>query len=400
MGNDFYVAKGAKIKCLMGTMEGEMKFSQALQHNGTYKVESGTPLPTYQMNNKSPKKIISTFGRCNCPLNPDFSKEVPEAKARAAMIATNAASGMKTGLCTCNPSFPAPWIMPNMQVKDGSAMELTNGSFIVCSKGFGVVSIVKKASRPVGVHTSSLSASGKPLSPEAQKALNQFRGDQYKPVTTFNGSLPQDKQVIFAATNCATTCGMNENLDDHLPVGFTNQGNMTAEQKEILKEMAEERKNVTKVTEDTVMQKVIPTHVAGIMLSGSEVRPIGGCITKASDAAPYTCNVHEVNAALRLDYPTNPYAEMCENGDDVYIVRYTCPTTPTNKEYPQLSENKPPCTGTGYTGSDNTMIPEYNVDGSTSKVMTAGAIFKVDTEGNEVIMGYYDPITNTMKKVI
>ncbi len=64
----------------------------------------------------------------------------------------------------------------------------------------------------------------------------------------------------------------------------------------------------------------------------------------------------------------------------------------TNDEYPRVIAsqpwNKPPCTGTGYLGSEEHFIPEYTY--GMGHDITDGAIYKVDIYGNEKMVAYWD----------
>ena len=64
----------------------------------------------------------------------------------------------------------------------------------------------------------------------------------------------------------------------------------------------------------------------------------------------------------------------------------------TNDEYPRVIAsqpwNKPPCTGTGYLGSEEHFTPEYTY--GMGHDITDGAIYKVDIYGNEKMVAYWD----------
>ena len=50
-----------------------------------------------------------------------------------------------------------------------------------------------------------------------------------------------------------------------------------------------------------------------------------------------------------------------------------------------------PCTGTGFTGSEDHLIPEYKYPATTP---TDGAIYKIDADGNETMVGMWDKDAN------
>lgn len=73
-----------------------------------------------------------------------------------------------------------------------------------------------------------------------------------------------------------------------------------------------------------------------------------------------------------LDYKGND-GEGCnvkelEENADVYIIRFTSDTNPSDIGIPNDGH---PCTGTGFTGSENHLIPEYKYPVTTP---TDGAI--------------------------
>lgn len=69
-------------------------------------------------------------------------------------------------------------------------------------------------------------------------------------------------------------------------------------------------------------------------------------------------------------------------------MRFTSSTCPDNTALPNRTNgNTPPCTETGFTGSDNCLIPEMMYEESP---ITNGAIYEIDKEGNEVMVGYWN----------
>ena len=83
----------------------------------------------------------------------------------------------------------------------------------------------------------------------------------------------------------------------------------------------------------------------------------------------------------------------------MYVMRVTSDYSPSNKEYPKTSEgSKPPCTDTGYTGSKENLIPEYQYpkDGAPIK---DGAIYKVDHQGNETLVATWNKKTKEFEPV-
>ncbi|WP_141567343.1 hypothetical protein [Peptoanaerobacter stomatis] len=76
----------------------------------------------------------------------------------------------------------------------------------------------------------------------------------------------------------------------------------------------------------------------------------------------------------------------------MYVMRFTSDYCPSNEEYPKMDGsqpwNKPPCTGTGYTGSSEHLVPEYTY--GRGQDITDGAIYKIDKDGNETMVAMWN----------
>ena len=99
-----------------------------------------------------------------------------------------------------------------------------------------------------------------------------------------------------------------------------------------------------------------------------------------------------------MDYKGND-GEGCnvkelEENADVYIIRFTSDTNPSDIGIPNDGH---PCTGTGFTGSENHLIPEYKYLATTP---TDGAIYKIDADGNETMVGMWDKDANRFYPVL
>ena len=158
-------------------------------------------------------------------------------------------------------------------------------------------------------------------------------------------------------------------------------------------ELSEIRSNVPEITKDTVMQKVITLDQ--FLEYTREIAPridISGCASKASDAAPYTNNMEQAYETLRLDYKGTAYKKLVENNGDMYVMRFTSNYCPSNSEYPKMdgSEpwNIPPCTGTGFTGSGEHLVPEYTY--GRGREISDGAIYKIDANGQEIMVAFWN----------
>ena len=83
---------------------------------------------------------------------------------------------------------------------------------------------------------------------------------------------------------------------------------------------------------------------------------------------------------------------------DMYVMRFTTDYSPSNDTYPKINEyTKPPCTGTGYIGSEKHLVPEYTYSmdekgeyNGAGQEITNGAIYKVDKDGKETMVGYWN----------
>ena len=81
---------------------------------------------------------------------------------------------------------------------------------------------------------------------------------------------------------------------------------------------------------------------------------------------------------------------MSENGDSVYVMRFKAKVDQHKIKLPDRTNgNPPPCTGTGFTGADDDLIPEVTlVEGGLP--ITAGAIYEIDSNGNEYMVAYWN----------
>ena len=237
------------------------------------------------------------------------------------------------------------------------------------------------------------SISGTELTDE-QKEVNQyFRGDQFTKNGSFEGSIEMSKKEELVKANYSTTCEFNSNLDGSVDNNAKYSAKMSDVQISDVQELRSLRDTVPPVTEDTVMQKVIsPEQFEEYTKEDGGKTQVTGCASRAADAAPFTNNMEQAYETLRLDYNGTCYKEAAENGGDMYVMRFTSDYCPSNENFPKMdgSEpwNKPPCTGTGYTGSGEHLVPEYTY--GRGQDITDGAIYKVDGNGNETMVGMWN----------
>lgn len=193
--------------------------------------------------------------------------------------------------------------------------------------------------------------------------------------------------------NQSTTCGLNENLDGSHSNNQPFEEKMTDAQKEGVEELKDMRSEVPDITPDTVMQKALsPSDFEKYMDEDSPKTQVTGCAARAEDAAPYTSNARETYDNLRLDYQGTEFKEPAENNGDTYVMRFQSDYCPSNDEFPKMDDsqpwNKPPCTGTGYVGSEDHLIPEYSY--GRGQDISDGAIYKIDSDGNETMVAYWN----------
>ena len=215
------------------------------------------------------------------------------------------------------------------------------------------------------------------LSEEVKQVNEKFRGDKFDANDSFEATLDDVEKKRLIDLNASTTCGLNENLDGKLDGSkFANIDKSS---------LIEMRKSVEEITPDTVMQKVISHDRANSYLSNKDDHYIYGCCSKASDTAPYVSCGSDAYKELRLDYKGNSALRKLENNsEEMYVLRFTSDTPSSEIGIPN---SRLPCTGTGFTGSNKHLISEYEYP---KKKPTDGAIYKIDAEGNETIIGIWN----------
>ena len=236
-----------------------------------------------------------------------------------------------------------------------------------------------------GIKNTECDENGNELSEEVKQVNEKFRGDKFDANNSFEATLDNVEKKRLIDLNASTTCGLNENLDGKLDGSkFANIDKSS---------LIEMRKSVEEITPDTVMQKVISYDQSENYLNGDiEFR---GCCSKASDTMPYVSCGSDAYKELRLDYKGNGDFRELENNSEMYVIRFTSNTPSSEIGIPNSSL---PCTGTGFTGSNKHLIPEYKYP---KTILTDGAIYKIDAEGNETIIGiwneddsYFEKVTN------
>ena len=235
-----------------------------------------------------------------------------------------------------------------------------------------------------GIKNTERDENGNELSEEVKQVNEKFRGDKFDANNSFEATLDNVEKKRLIDLNASTTCGLNENLDGKLDGSkFANIDKSS---------LIEMRKSVEEITPDTVMQKVISYDQSENYLNGDI--EFHGCCSKASDTAPYVLCGSDAYKELRLDYENNDALRKLENNSEMYVIRFTSNTPLSEIGIPNSSL---PCTGTGFTGSNKHLIPEYKYPETKP---TDGAIYKIDAEGNETIIGIWNKRNFYFERVI
>ena len=166
-----------------------------------------------------------------------------------------------------------------------------------------------------------------------------------------------------------------------------------------------ERDKIANPENNTVMQKVLCPDTGNINedldrylnpknRDGKEIdAQVYGFVSKAEDSSPFTRTPEECYNNLRLDYKGTNYIDPQQA---VYIMRYTDGTNyeiPYGKQFEGNCEDGVPCTGNGYTGSSNHMIPEYKVKpmgNGQGAIVTDGVIYRITPDGPETAVAEFD----------
>ena len=236
-----------------------------------------------------------------------------------------------------------------------------------------------------GIKNTECDENGNELSEEVKQVNEKFRGDKFDVNNSFEATLDNVEKKRLIDLNASTTCGLNENLDGKLDGSkFANIDKSS---------LIEMRKSVEEITPDTVMQKVISYDQSENYLKGKFV-DVRHCCSKASDTAPYVSCGSDAYKELRLDYENNDALRKLENNSEMYVIRFTSNTPSSEIGIPNAPH---PCTGTGFTGSNEHLIAEYEYPETKP---TDGAIYKIDAEGNETIIGIWNEDESRFDRVV
>ncbi|MCR5460116.1 MAG: hypothetical protein K6F51_09490 [Acetatifactor sp.] len=254
------------------------------------------------------------------------------------------------------------------------------------------------------IHNLEMTVGGHVLDKQAKKANNKYRGDIYPQSGTYHAKMERKDGALlkeYVRVNNKSTVKLNDNLEgkykDNKAAFATLVKNEDIDEPQLWSDLKNLRDtdNDLVVKNDTIMQKVITKDTAMAFVKES-YDTVGGCVSKACDAAPFVYNVESAYDNLRLDYfqenektgkNDNPYPKLKDEKKDIYVLRYLGDSTNLSRSYPDLAKKFiPPCTETGFLGGDQYLIPEYFVPNRVQ--IYDGAIFCIDKDGNEMLFAY------------
>ena len=166
-----------------------------------------------------------------------------------------------------------------------------------------------------------------------------------------------------------------------------------------------EREKVDAPTEETVMQKIVGVCTGKIeedlekylhptdRFTGEKVNAqIFGFVAKAEDSAPFSRTPTACYVNFRLDYASTGFNNPEQA---VYVIRFTDGRNyeiPFSEKFGGNCDAAQPCTGNGFLGSEKVCIPEYKVfeENGQGAIVTDGYIFKVNPDGTEELVAYFD----------
>ena len=247
---------------------------------------------------------------------------------------------------------------------------------------------------------------------KVEKNESSFAGEKFRKEDSFDAKARKEHPEL---NDLKTKC-----VYDVKPMGTPKEeidrrqvGTYTEEEKKYLKDV---RETVEAPTTDTVMQKVIGVDTGDVKedlkyylnpttKDGRETEAqVYGFVAKAEDAAPFTDTPQKCYDNLRLDYDpgenkVNPYQNPEQS---VYVIRYTDGTNydiPYSEEFGGNTKEGQPFTGNGFVSGKEVTIPEYvvNKDSGKGAVVTDGEIYRINADGKEEKVAYYDDESQKFK---
>lgn len=229
-----------------------------------------------------------------------------------------------------------------------------------------------------------------------EQSKSKFAGENFVKENSYDARVSNDTRELAVKAN-----------SDLVPIGGDTSVKREANEPYTSQEIANlktERERVDAPNRETVMQKVIGVDTGNTEKDLSRyLNPTDrngnpsdaqawGFVAKAEDSAPYTRSPQECYDNLRLDYEGTQYKDPNQS---VYVLRYTDGTNydvPYGKEFGGTKEREQPCTGNGYIGSREHIIPEYEVRSENGKgaVITDGSIYRISSDGKETEIARFD----------
>ena len=230
---------------------------------------------------------------------------------------------------------------------------------------------------------------------------SKFDGDNYLQENLYDARATQETRDLVAKS---VTPVREFNFGENVKAGEPSE----AYTKEEINKLKSEREKIDAPNETTVMQKVIGVcsgfskdHVNKDLdayfnpknREGKTVdAQVWGYVSKAEDSAPFTKTPEDCYNNARLDYDGTPYKKPEES---VYVIRFTDGKNyeiPYNSEFGGENMDSQPCTGNGYIGNYEHLIPEYKVypEKDNGAIITDGAIYRINPDSSEELVAEYN----------
>lgn len=242
---------------------------------------------------------------------------------------------------------------------------------------------------------------------KVENVESKFDGNNFLKENSYDfHATNETRELVAKSVTPIREMGFDESIKAEVPSeSYTNEER---------NKLTVEREKIDAPNESTVMQKVIGVDTGNIEKDLSEyLNPrdrktdepkdadVYGFVSKAEDSAPFTRTPQECYYNLRLDYDNTVYNSSEQS---VYIIRFTDGTNydiPYDKAFGGKKEREQPCTGNGFVGNKENLIPEYEVRPKNNKgaVVTDGAIYRIDPDGNEEKVAQFNKRDNSFKLI-
>ncbi len=243
---------------------------------------------------------------------------------------------------------------------------------------------------------------GPPDPPEKpEKLKSKFDGENFTKENSYDARATQETRDLVSKS---VTPIREYNFGKDVKAGEQSE----VYTKDEIQTLKAEREKVDAPNETTVMQKVIgvcngyskddvkkdldayfnPKNREGYTVDAQ----VWGYVSKAEDSAPFTKTPEECYNNLRLDYDGTKFKTPDES---VYVIRFTDGKNyeiPYNSEFGGENMDRQPCTGNGYIGNSEHLVPEYKVypEKDNGAVITDGNIYRINPDGAEEKVATYN----------